>query len=137
MEERQITSMEPPILYPSPSNSATDAIEYEGTFPLPEAQLDRFLMRLELDLNLLEDEVDLDRQQYKHPISSRCSRWSLLKELDKLKKKSRRFMWPAIKKYMVEIVARQGSILMYILGPVRGGRPGAIPQRRSCSDVRT
>jgi len=44
-------------------------IEHEGTFRLPEAQLDRFLMRIRLGYPLLNDEIAiLDGQQFKHPI---------------------------------------------------------------------
>ena len=44
-------------------------IEYEGTFRLPEAQLDRFLMRIKLGYPELEEEIDvLKSQQLKHPI---------------------------------------------------------------------
>jgi MoxR-like ATPase len=44
-------------------------IEYEGTFPLPEAQLDRFLMRLRLGYAELEDEQRiLDTLRGEHPI---------------------------------------------------------------------
>ncbi|MDP2726076.1 MAG: MoxR family ATPase, partial [Dehalococcoidia bacterium] len=43
----------------------------EGTFPLPEAQLDRFFMRLTMGYPSLEDEIDiLGRQQYRHPIET-------------------------------------------------------------------
>ena len=46
-------------------------IEYEGTFPLPEAQLDRFLMRITLGHPTPEQEVAiLDAQQFRHPIES-------------------------------------------------------------------
>jgi MoxR-like ATPase len=46
-------------------------IEYEGTFPLPEAQLDRFLSRLQLGYPSKDAEVDvLGRQQFKHPLDS-------------------------------------------------------------------
>jgi MoxR-like ATPase len=45
-------------------------IEYEGTFPLPEAQLDRFLLRITLGYPDKAEEIDiLDSQQYQHPIS--------------------------------------------------------------------
>ena len=71
MEERQITvdgkthSLPRPFLVLATQNP----IEYEGTFPLPEAQLDRFLLRLRLGYPELEDEIAiLERQQYKHPI---------------------------------------------------------------------
>jgi MoxR-like ATPase len=46
-------------------------IEYEGTFPLPEAQLDRFLMRVHLGYPTNTDEVlMMDSQQVKHPVDS-------------------------------------------------------------------
>lgn len=44
-------------------------IEYEGTFRLPEAQLDRFLMKVKLGYPEMENEIEiLDRQQFHHPI---------------------------------------------------------------------
>lgn len=44
-------------------------IEYEGTFPLPEAQLDRFLLQLNLGYPTMEEEVDmLTRLSGQHPI---------------------------------------------------------------------
>jgi MoxR-like ATPase len=44
-------------------------IEYEGTFPLPEAQLDRFLIRLELGYPSHEDERSMmERQLHGHPV---------------------------------------------------------------------
>jgi MoxR-like ATPase len=44
-------------------------IEYEGTFPLPEAQLDRFLMRISLGYPETADEIEILRNQRKqHPI---------------------------------------------------------------------
>jgi MoxR-like ATPase len=46
-------------------------IEYEGTFPLPEAQLDRFLMRIQLGYpSPLEELTVLSAQQYEHPINN-------------------------------------------------------------------
>ena len=46
-------------------------IEYEGTYPLPEAQLDRFLMRLSLGYPAEEDEIAILRNQRKqHPIET-------------------------------------------------------------------
>jgi MoxR-like ATPase len=46
-------------------------IEFEGTFPLPEAQLDRFLLKFSIGYPSLQDEIDiLDRQRKRHPIES-------------------------------------------------------------------
>ena len=48
-----------------------NAIEYEGTFPLPEGQLDRFLIRISLGYPGFEDEVSIiDKQRVEHPIDS-------------------------------------------------------------------
>lgn len=46
-------------------------VDHEGTFPLPEAQLDRFLMKFNLGYPEMEDELDmLGKLQMKHPIES-------------------------------------------------------------------
>src|SRR5574339_1241408 len=46
-------------------------IEYEGTFPLPEAQLDRFMVRIQLGYPSPTEELTvLSAQQYEHPINN-------------------------------------------------------------------
>ena len=46
-------------------------IEYEGTFPLPEAQLDRFLIRIQMGYPQPHDELNiLASQQYQHPLQN-------------------------------------------------------------------
>ena len=46
-------------------------VDHEGTFPLPEAQLDRFLVRLSLGYPSYKEEGEmLDRMQHAHPIDS-------------------------------------------------------------------
>jgi len=70
MEERQITVDGITHILPRPFLvlATQNPIEYEGTFPLPEAQVDRFLLRVELGYPASEDEIlILDRQQYVHP----------------------------------------------------------------------
>jgi MoxR-like ATPase len=73
MEERQMTvdgqtyEMERPFLVLATQNP----IEYEGTFPLPEAQVDRFMMRIRLGYPLKRHEIDiLNQQTRRHPIES-------------------------------------------------------------------
>jgi len=70
MEERQVTvdgvtrSLPRPFLVLATQNP----IEYEGTFPLPEAQVDRFMMRLRLGYPIFDDEIlILEKQQFRHP----------------------------------------------------------------------
>lgn len=71
MEEHQVTvdgvtyPMEEPFLVIATQNP----IEYEGTFPLPEAQLDRFMMRVHLGYPSPQEEmIMLDSQQHEHPL---------------------------------------------------------------------
>ena len=61
MEERQITidglrfTMQPPFLVIATQNP----VEQEGTYRLPEAQLDRFLFKIVIDYSTLEDEIQI------------------------------------------------------------------------------
>lgn len=71
MGERQITVDGQTRILPRPFLvlATQNPIEYEGTFPLPEAQLDRFLMRLRLGYPSLDDERQiLDNLRGAHPI---------------------------------------------------------------------
>ena len=73
MEEHQVTVDGTTHNLPRPFMvlATQNPIEYEGTFPLPEAQLDRFLMRIRLGYPELADEIRiLEDQQFKHPIES-------------------------------------------------------------------
>lgn len=73
MQEGQVTvegstrSLSRPFLVLATQNP----IEFEGTFPLPEAQLDRFLMRLEMGYpNRTEERQIIQSQRRSHPIDS-------------------------------------------------------------------
>ncbi|MEM7347260.1 MAG: MoxR family ATPase [Chloroflexota bacterium] len=73
MDERQVTVdgttylMEEPFLVLATQNP----IEYEGTFPLPEAQLDRFMLRISIGYPDKTSEINiLGAQQYEHPINT-------------------------------------------------------------------
>jgi MoxR-like ATPase len=61
MEERQVTVDGRPMALPDPFVVAAtqNPVEYEGTYPLPEAQLDRFLLKLVVPLPGREDEVGM------------------------------------------------------------------------------
>jgi MoxR-like ATPase len=73
MQERQVTidgvtyPLEPPFMVMATQNP----IEYEGTYPLPEAQLDRFTMRVALGYPPLAEEARmLDEQTHVPPLES-------------------------------------------------------------------
>jgi MoxR-like ATPase len=73
MQERQVTmdGVTRPLPAPFLVLATQNPIEYEGTFPLPEAQLDRFLMRLSLGYPAERDEIQILRNLRKeHPIES-------------------------------------------------------------------
>ncbi|MCF6277909.1 MAG: MoxR family ATPase [Anaerolineales bacterium] len=73
MEERQITVDGITHLLPRPFMvlATQNPIEYEGTFPLPEAQLDRFILRLRLGYPTAADELHiLEKQRLAHPIDT-------------------------------------------------------------------
>ena len=71
MEERQATidGVTHPMPEPFLVIATQNPIEYEGTFALPEAQLDRFMLRLRLGYpSQLEEIVILDEQKRVHPL---------------------------------------------------------------------
>jgi MoxR-like ATPase len=71
MEETQITIDGLTYRLPEPFMvmATQNPIEYEGTFPLPEAQLDRFMMNIKLGYPKVSDEMNiLDTHQYHHPL---------------------------------------------------------------------
>jgi MoxR-like ATPase len=73
MQERQVTmdGVTRPLPAPFLVLATQNPIEYEGTFPLPEAQLDRFLIRLSLGYPETSDEIQILRNLRKrHPIET-------------------------------------------------------------------
>ena len=71
MQERQVTVDGATYSLPRPFMvvATQNPIEYEGTFPLPEAQIDRFLMRVSMGYPDEESETRLlSHLQYEHPI---------------------------------------------------------------------
>ncbi|MFQ6131069.1 MAG: AAA family ATPase [Armatimonadota bacterium] len=72
MEEFQVTVDGKTYQLPRPFFviATENPIEYEGTYPLPEAQLDRFLMRVHIGYPTRDDEVRILREQRReHPVN--------------------------------------------------------------------
>ena len=80
-------------------------VDHEGTFPLPEAQLDRFLMKFSIGYPALEDELTiLDNLQSGHPIE-KLSAVTTAKDLVECTKLVRKVhVDPKIRKYILQIV---------------------------------
>ncbi len=109
MEERQVTvdgvthPLKPPFMVLATQNP----IEYEGTFPLPEAQLDRFLLRIELGYPGKDEEVEiLDRQQFVHPIDNLEQAVSVEELLAAQRSIKEVYIDSLVKEYIVEIARR-------------------------------
>ena len=124
MEEHQVTvdGVTHPLERPFLVLATQNPIEYEGTFPLPEAQLDRFLMRISLGYPSPSDEIRiLEAQQYVHPIESvdQVVGASELVEVQESIKAV--YVHDAIKEYVVSIVgATRGHPDVYLGSSPRG-----------------
>jgi MoxR-like ATPase len=73
LAERQVTvdGITHNIVRPFMLIATENPIEHEGVFPLPEAQLDRFMMRIELGYPSFDDEMRIiDSQRVQHPIEN-------------------------------------------------------------------
>ncbi|MEE9615418.1 MAG: AAA family ATPase, partial [Anaerolineae bacterium] len=106
MEERQITvdGVTHPLPRPFMVLATQNPIEYEGTFPLPEGQLDRFLLRIRLGYPGKEDEIRiLERQQFRHPLED-LERIASVEELSQAQEAVKAvYVSPAVKRYLVEL----------------------------------
>ena len=146
MEERQVTVDGVTHQLPRPFMvlATQNPIEYEGTFPLPEAQLDRFLLRVRMGYPSISNEIRiLEEQQLQHPIDALkavVKTKDILGAIDDIKKI---YVSPAIKRYIVELTGRtrqsddvylgsspRGSLALFRTGQARAalmGRDHVLP----------
>ena len=109
MEEHQVTVDGVTHTLPKPFMvlATQNPIEYEGTFPLPEAQLDRFLLRVRMGYPSLPDEIRiLEEQQLQHPIESLKPVVKVKEILASVDAVKQVFVSAAIKRYIVELINR-------------------------------
>ena len=106
MEETQITIDGVTYRLPEPFMvmATQNPIEYEGTFPLPEAQLDRFMMNIKLGYPKVSDEMNiLDTHQYHHPLDD-LEQIMIAEELVLIQRQIRSIhVDPSIREYIVAI----------------------------------
>jgi MoxR-like ATPase len=107
MQEQQVTA--DGTTYPLPNPflvlATQNPVEYEGTFPLPEAQLDRFLMRLPVGYPAPADEQKLLKHlQGEHPVKSLQAvvDWAKLPELQRLVWNV--YMDDTLQEYIIKII---------------------------------
>jgi len=124
MEEKQVTVDGVTHILPKPFMvlATQNPIEYEGTFPLPEAQLDRFLLRLRLGYpNILEEIRILEDQQIRHPIE-KLEPVARPKEIIRAVEDVKRvYVSPAVKRYIIDLTTRtRKSADVYLGASPRG-----------------
>ncbi len=106
MEEHQVTVDGITHKLPAPFMvlATQNPIEYEGTFPLPEAQLDRFLIRIHLGYPSPADEVTvLDLQQNQHPVDTIMQVTNPVEILQLQRAVKEIYVDPLIKQYIVAL----------------------------------
>jgi MoxR-like ATPase len=107
MAERQVTVDGVTRRLPSPFcvMATQNPIEYEGTFPLPEAQLDRFLLRMTIGYPSAESESEiLLRLQLSHPVEQVQQVVSTEELLDVQQRVRQVFVHEKVRDYIVRIV---------------------------------
>lgn len=118
MEERQVTidgesmKLEEPFFVIATQNP----VETAGTFPLPEAQLDRFMMKLSLGLSDRQEELAImERFMREDPLKDLAPAASTGQLLEMKEAVKQVFVHPEMEKYMIEIVAatrEKGRVVM-------------------------
>jgi MoxR-like ATPase len=140
MEEHQITVDGVTHILPRPFMvlATQNPIEYEGTFPLPEAQLDRFIIRLRLGYPEINDEINiLERQQFQHPVNDLQQVVSADELLNAQEAIKSIYVAPAVKRYIVELTHQtrkheevylgaspRGSLALFRTGQARAALDG-------------
>ncbi len=132
MEERQVTADGVTHKMPEPFMvlATQNPIEYEGTFPLPEAQLDRFLLRIHLGYPSMTDEIlIMEGQQRQHPIEALAAVTNPAEILSMQHAVKDIYVDPLIKQYIVGVVdatRKHGSVYL-------GASPrGSLALYRTC-----
>lgn len=135
MEEFQVSvdGVSRPLPRPFFVIATQNSIEYHGTFPLPEAQLDRFVMRVAMGYPSPADEVSILRHQARHhPIEDVRAVVTAEEVLHVRDLLQRTRITDAVREYIVDIVnASRESPLLSL-----GGSPRASIDLMHCAQVR-
>lgn len=140
MEERQVTVDGTTYILKRPFMvlATQNPIEYEGTFPLPEAQLDRFMLRIRLGYPSKQQEIEiLERQQYAHPLGELEQVISVDELLAAQQAIKDVYLDPLVKEYVVDLVretrdhpdvylgsSSRGALAIYRLSQARAAYQG-------------
>jgi MoxR-like ATPase len=122
MEERQVTSdgLTRDLPVPFFVIATQNTIEMTGTYPLPEAQLDRFFARISLGYPSKEDEMHiLSAQQVSHPIELVKNVVNLPQLLEVQAAVRDIFVHESVREYMIEVIraTRENNLLLMGASP--------------------
>jgi MoxR-like ATPase len=124
MEEYQVTidGISRPVSSPFFVIATQNPIEYQGTFPLPEAQMDRFMLSLSLGYPNIDEELQmLQRQQGNHSNhSASLTPCITLHEVEQLRQACKQVkVDTSLQQYMLELVraTRQDEEIMLGVSP--------------------
>jgi MoxR-like ATPase len=109
MEEGNVTIDGKTMSLPKPFFvlATQNPIEYEGTYPLPEAQLDRFLLKMKLGYPSYEEEIEVLSKAEQEQSFEGTKAVITKEELIRLQKESQNvYMDEAIKKYIISLVQK-------------------------------
>ena len=119
MEERQVTADGSTYPLPAPFFviATENNVEHHGTYPLPEAQLDRFMIRLSIGYpDSKQESLILDSQMVEHPIVN-TETILCAEDIIELQKSVRKvFLETSLRDYIVEIVTATRNHPMVALG---------------------
>ncbi|WP_456272616.1 AAA family ATPase [Bacillus sp. AK031] len=105
-------------------------IEYEGTYPLPEAQLDRFLLKMKMGYPEMEEEMEILNRAQKNPPIEELEAVISLEELRMIQEDVKEVIVDDIlKKYIVDIAHRTRLHSQVYLG---ASPRGSIALMRAC-----
>jgi MoxR-like ATPase len=120
MQEGQVTLEGNTLALPEPFLvvATQNPIEYEGTFPLPEAQLDRFLVKLSVGYPTAEEEDEILRRRAERrddrlalqPVTTPATLLALRAVVEGV------HVEPAVRRYMVDLAARTREHAQVVVG---------------------
>ena len=109
MEERQVTvdGVTMPLPQPFMVIATQNPVELQGTFPLPEAQLDRFLLKLVIGYpNLEDEEVMLLRFERSNPLEQLSAVTSASEIMDIRRQVQEIYVESSVRRYILEVVGK-------------------------------
>ncbi len=106
MQEKQVTIAEESIKLDRPFlvMATQNPVEQEGTYPLPEAQLDRFMLKVEVGYNTLEEEFEIVNRVAKNGFE-KISQVATKEDIQNMQKEVKKIhVDDAVQKYMLKLI---------------------------------